>query len=93
VTASAEHEMLVLSVADRGPGLPPADLERIFEKLYRAPGTRSGGTGLGLSICKGFVEAHGGRITAENRPTRGGARFTIRLPIGARPETPKEAAF
>jgi len=93
VTASVEHEMLVLSVADRGPGLPPGDLERVFEKFYRAPGARSGGTGLGLSICKGFVEAHGGRITAENRPTHGGARFTIRLPIGASPETPTEAVL
>ncbi|MHB8625802.1 MAG: ATP-binding protein [Aggregatilineales bacterium] len=93
VTATAENGTLVLSVADRGPGLPPADLERVFEKFYRAPGARSGGTGLGLSICKGFVEAHGGTITAENRPTRGGARFTIRLPIGAPPETPKEATL
>ncbi|MEP7285488.1 MAG: sensor histidine kinase KdpD [Chloroflexota bacterium] len=81
VTAQLEGHELVLSVADRGPGLPPADLDRIFDKFYRADGATLGGTGLGLSICKGFVEAHGGTITAENRPTHGGARFTIRLPI------------
>jgi two-component system sensor histidine kinase KdpD len=79
-----ERDELVLSVADRGPGLPlpPGEIQRVFEKFYRAPGAISGGTGLGLSICKGLVEAHGGTITAENRQTRGGARFTIRLPTG-----------
>jgi two-component system sensor histidine kinase KdpD len=80
VTARVEEPELVLSVADRGPGLPPADLKRVFEKFYRAPGSTPGGTGLGLSICRGLVEAHGGTISAENRP-HGGARFTIRLPI------------
>ncbi len=90
VTASTEDSELVLSVADRGPGLPPADMERVFQKFYRAPGAKAGGTGLGLSICKGFVEAHGGTIAAENRPTRGGARFIIRLPIGGAPEVPQE---
>jgi len=91
VTATVESETLVLSVADRGPGLPPADLKRVFEKFYRAPGARSGGAGLGLAICKGFVEAHGGTISAENRPTRGGARFTIRLPIVGAPEPATES--
>jgi two-component system sensor histidine kinase KdpD len=83
VTARTEADQLVLSVADRGPGLPPDFVNIAFDKFSRAPGSRSGGAGLGLSICKGFVEAHGGTITAENRPTRGGARFTIRMPIGA----------
>jgi len=91
LTATVEQDELVLSVADRGPGLPPGDLERVFEKFYRAPGTASGGTGLGLSICKGLVEAHGGTITAENRQTRGGARFTIRLPIGGTPAPVRES--
>lgn len=93
VTASVDGKELVLSVADRGPGLALADLERVFDKFYRAPGMTSGGTGLGLSICKGLVEAHGGTIIAENRPTRGGARFTIRLPITELPDAPKEAAL
>jgi two-component system sensor histidine kinase KdpD len=61
-----------VAVADRGLGIPPEDLTRIFDKFYRVQrsGARSGpnGTGLGLSICQGIVEAHGGRIWAENRP-------------------------
>ncbi len=81
VTARVEGSELVLSVADRGPGLPPADLNRVFEKFYRAPGSAPGGTGLGLSICRGLVEAHGGTISAENRASHRGTRFTIRLPI------------
>jgi two-component system sensor histidine kinase KdpD len=89
VTARVEGLELVVSVADRGPGLPPADLNRVFEKFYRAPGSAPGGTGLGLSICRGLVEAHGGTISAENRP-HGGARFTVRLPIdGGSSPSPK----
>lgn len=80
VTAKMEGSTLVLSVADRGPGLPPEDIPRVFDKFYRAPNAPPGGSGLGLSICKRIVEAHGGMISAENRPTHGGARFTIRLP-------------
>jgi two-component system sensor histidine kinase KdpD len=85
ITAKMAGSDLELSVADRGPGLPPTDLERVFDKFYRVPGSSSGGTGLGLSISKGLVEAHGGTITAENRPTHGGARFTIRLPLSGTP--------
>jgi two-component system sensor histidine kinase KdpD len=69
----------VLSVADRGPGIPPEWLPRIFDKFFRAPTAPTGGSGLGLTIVKGFVEAHGGTITATNRPG-GGAMFTISLP-------------
>lgn len=70
-----------LWVADTGPGIPPADLERIFEPLYRgdeARGTKTGGAGLGLAIAQRFVQSHGGRIWAMND---GGARFTIWLPL------------
>jgi two-component system sensor histidine kinase KdpD len=90
ITAKMEDSELVLSVADRGPGLPPEDTARIFEKFYSAPHRQFRGTGLGLSICKGIVEAHGGTITAENRPTRGGSRFTIRLPANAIVNKPQE---
>jgi two-component system sensor histidine kinase KdpD len=71
-----------IEVADRGPGIPPDDLERIFDRFYRLqrPGA-VGGTGLGLSICRGIVEAHGGRIRAYNR-AGGGASFVVRLPLG-----------
>jgi two-component system sensor histidine kinase KdpD len=75
---------LVLSVADRGPGIPAEWLPRIFDKFFRAPSAPTGGSGLGLTIVKGFVEAHGGTVTADNRPG-GGAIFTLRLP---QPEKP-----
>jgi two-component system sensor histidine kinase KdpD len=76
---------LLLSVVDEGPGIPPDDVERIFDSFYRV---RKGdhvraGTGLGLSICRGFVEAMGGTITAANRTDRFGAIFTIRMPVPA----------
>jgi two-component system sensor histidine kinase KdpD len=68
-------------VADRGVGIPPADLTRVFDKFYRVerPGSITG-TGLGLSICKGIVEAHGGFIAAENR-AGGGTVITVALPL------------
>ena len=53
----------------------------VFEKFYRAPGSPTGGIGLGLSIARRLAEAHAGTLTAENRPA-GGARFTLRIPIG-----------
>jgi two-component system sensor histidine kinase KdpD len=75
-----EGETCVISVADNGPGLPREDLNKVFEKFYRAQNGKSGGTGLGLTIAKGFIEAHHGTITARNR-TDGGAEFVVRLPI------------
>jgi two-component system sensor histidine kinase KdpD len=72
-----------IQVADRGVGIPADDLERVFDKFYRVqrPGQVSG-TGLGLSICKGIVEAHGGRIWAENRDG-GGTVVTVALLLRA----------
>ena len=89
IMARVDGADMLLIVADRGPGLPPDDLERVFDKFYRAPGAAPGGTGLGLSITKGLIEAQGGSIIAENR-ANGGARFTIRLPIGNPPVVPPE---
>ncbi|MCM0081324.1 sensor histidine kinase KdpD [Geomonas sp. Red32] len=72
---------LEILVADRGRGVPPPDLGRIFEKFYRVPYPEgAGGTGLGLSICKGIVEAHGGSIRAQNRG-KGGLRVIVTLPL------------
>jgi two-component system, OmpR family, sensor histidine kinase KdpD len=72
-------------VADRGGGLPKEDLNKIFEKFYRVPGTPTGGTGLGLSIAKSIVEAHSGHIRAENREG-GGAEFIIDIPVRNSPK-------
>jgi two-component system sensor histidine kinase KdpD len=80
VKAKLEVGYLLLVVADRGPGIPPEAMPHLFEKFYRAPDARTGGTGLGLALVKGFVEAHGGRVAAENRAP-GGAAFSIRLPL------------
>jgi two-component system sensor histidine kinase KdpD len=85
---------VIVDVADRGPGLPPGEETRIFEKFYRSVGAPPGaGVGLGLTICRGIVQAHGGRIWAENRPG-GGAVFRFTLPIEGTPPTlpPREAA-
>jgi two-component system, OmpR family, sensor histidine kinase KdpD len=81
VTASPTE--MVLTVSDSGPGLPPGLEQRVFDKFFRAPpnGKRSvRGLGLGLAICKGIVMAHGGTITAANRP-EGGAIFRVALPL------------
>ena len=83
ITGRANAYNVFVQVSDEGQGIPPADLERIFDSFYRV---RKGdqvraGTGLGLSICRGFVEAMGGTISAENRSDRRGARFTVQLPI------------
>jgi signal transduction histidine kinase len=75
---------LELSVFDKGLGLSPEFLPKVFEKFFRAPSAPAGGSGLGLAIVKGFVEAQGGQVTAANRP-EGGAVFTIRLPQTEQP--------
>ena len=80
---------LILEVADRGPGLPPGDAAKWFEKFQRGPEAAAGGTGLGLSLVKGFAEAQGGSVTAANRPG-GGAIFTVRLPAPQMPPVPEE---
>ena len=77
--ASAGDREIVVEVADRGPGIPAGEENRIFDKFYRAQPAREGGVGLGLTICRGIVEAHGGRIWAENR-TGGGAVFRFAIP-------------
>jgi two-component system sensor histidine kinase KdpD len=78
IQVTPEPGWLTLTVADRGPGLPPDLGERVFDKFVRAPNAPAGGSGLGLAIVKGFVEAQGGRISAANRPG-GGALFAIRI--------------
>jgi two-component system, OmpR family, sensor histidine kinase KdpD len=82
VTAEAARGGVAIKIADDGPGFPAEDSEKIFTKFYRASSAKtSAGTGLGLAICRGFVEAHGGTITATNRTDHSGALFTIMLPL------------
>ena len=80
IDAEYTNDLLFISVSDRGPGIPIEATDRLFEKFYRGDNRKTGGLGLGLSIARGLIEAHGGRLTAENRDG-GGARFTIRLPV------------
>jgi two-component system sensor histidine kinase KdpD len=93
IQAQVSGDLLELQIADRGPGIPPADLTRIFDKFYRGPhtslkipsdrqkkGDTPPGTGLGLSISSGIIKAHGGRIWAENRPG-GGLIVKLALPL------------
>jgi len=83
IRASRDGGLVEIEVVDEGPGIPPADFERIFDKFYRvqAQDRRRAGTGLGLAICRGFVEALGGWIVARNRRDRSGAVLTIRMPV------------
>jgi two-component system phosphate regulon sensor histidine kinase PhoR len=79
---ATRHDGVVdIVVADSGPGIPSADLSRVFERFYRVDKARArpGGTGLGLAIVRHLVELHGGHVNAENRP-QGGAKFTVTLP-------------
>jgi len=80
-----DRDTVGLQVLDEGEGIPPADLERIFDKFFRAQKFDHvlAGTGLGLAISRGFIEAMHGTITAANRTDRSGAVFTITLPIPA----------
>jgi two-component system, OmpR family, sensor histidine kinase KdpD len=77
-TLKNETNTLVIIIEDRGPGFPPTEIEKVFDKFYRLENTKTGGTGLGLSIVKGFTEAHNGTVSLENVPH--GARFTIEIP-------------
>ena len=78
-----EADSVCLRILDEGEGVPPADLEQIFDKFYRVQKGDQvrAGTGLGLAISRGFVEAMHGTIIAANRTDRTGAVFTIRLPV------------
>ena len=80
IQARVEGETVHVQVRNQGPQVPPEHLEQIFDKFYRITAAdRVTGTGLGLSICKGIVEAHGGRIWAENVPD--GLAFNFTLPL------------
>jgi CheY-like chemotaxis protein len=81
-----QRDVVRLSVADTGPGIPPDTLARIFEPFFttKPPGE---GTGLGLSLCRGIIEDHGGTLSVASEVGRG-TRFTIDLPIATQAEVP-----
>lgn len=83
IRTQRDRDSVVLQIIDEGVGIPPDDLENIFDKFFRAQKGDHvrAGTGLGLAISRGFVEAMNGTISAINRPDRSGAVLTIRLPI------------
>jgi two-component system, OmpR family, sensor histidine kinase KdpD len=85
IKGTRDQGKVSLQIMDEGNGIPPAELESVFDKFYRA---QKGdhvrpGTGLGLAISRGFVEAMHGTISAANRVDRSGAVLTIRLPVPA----------
>lgn len=91
IEARRMHDRIVIKVVDEGPGIPPPDLKRIFEKFYRSGhrGRQRAGTGLGLAISRGFVEAMGGRIIAGNRTDRSGAVIMIGFPLPREGDLPR----
>jgi two-component system sensor histidine kinase KdpD len=87
IIATATADKVTVEVADHGPGLPPGEEDRVFEKFHRAAPASGQGAGLGLAICRGIVQAHDGRIWAQNLP-EGGVAFLFTLPLtGSRPTT------
>ncbi|HSZ55524.1 MAG TPA: sensor histidine kinase KdpD [Tepidisphaeraceae bacterium] len=92
IEARATEKDVIVRVCDRGPGLPPGTEKRIFEKFFRAQTNETRrGIGLGLAICRGIIEAHGGGISARNRPG-GGAVLQFTLPRDASPPTVDHAS-
>jgi two-component system sensor histidine kinase KdpD len=93
VSARIEDGAAVVTVSDRGPGLPEEDRDRVFDKFYRGRREgQDGGVGLGLAICRGIVRAHGGEIGVADRPG-GGVAFRFSLPLGDQtPPVADEAA-
>jgi signal transduction histidine kinase len=81
VSGTDAAPLAIIRVSDRGPGVPAAQRERIFEPFYRLPGAseREGGVGLGLALVKSISERHGGTVRCEDNPG-GGASFVVELP-------------
>jgi two-component system sensor histidine kinase KdpD len=100
ITANIADRQALVQVADRGPGIPPGDEERVFDKFYRVrPNPRTGrgvsdgdgGVGLGLTVCRGILQAHGGKVWVQNRDG-GGAIFQFTLPLEGDPPQLKPEA-
>ena len=83
VAIAAAGKTIAITIDDDGPGIPEAELAKVFQPFYRVEDSRSrdtGGTGLGLAIAQAIVQAHGGELTLANRPG-GGLRARIELPV------------
>ncbi|MFI5028234.1 MAG: sensor histidine kinase [Solirubrobacterales bacterium] len=96
VRARALRDSVAIRVVDRGPGIPHAELDHIFEPFYRGASDRPHeGSGLGLAIVRGLVEVNGGRVWAESMPGQG-ATFVIEMPLepaGERPDPIRQEAI
>jgi two-component system sensor histidine kinase KdpD len=91
IAARRDGDQVELTLRDHGAGLPPGAEDKVFDKFFRASGSRVPGVGLGLAVVRGIVVAHGGTISAGNDAT-GGARFVIRLPTPPPPPAEESAA-
>src|SRR6202011_5078229 len=89
----ARGDRVIVRIVDRGPGIPPAQLERVFEPFYRAgiPGSEHRGSGLGLAIARGFAEANAGALHVEALPGQG-ATFVFEFPLEESAEQPPAEA-
>jgi len=84
IECHALNGQMVLEVADDGPGIPPAERERVFDPFYRGRNTSGGrlpGSGIGLSIVRDYAQAHGGTVEVVDEPSRNGARLRVTLPL------------
>ena len=84
IDVRVEDSRMVMEVADSGPGIPPAERERVFDPFYRGRGAAGGrlqGSGIGLSVVRDYVQAHGGSVEVVDEPQRSGARLRVTLPL------------
>jgi signal transduction histidine kinase len=81
VSATAESGDVRIEIVDEGPGLPESELEKVFDRFYRAPGDATEGSGLGLAVVRGLVERLGGRVRVANRRDRSGLTASVWLPL------------
>jgi two-component system OmpR family sensor kinase len=78
----------LLVVTDQGPGIAPAERDRVFDRFYRVPGTETGGSGIGLALVRSIARHHGGKVRLEDNPSGTGLRVVVELPARAAPCTP-----
>ena len=86
IRARKVSNRVLVRIVDRGPGIPPSQLERVFEPFYRSGNDRTGhrGSGLGLAIARGFLEVNGARVWAESLPGQG-TSFVVEIPLESTP--------